>query len=340
MGVNGLTNMPTGSTSVIWEQTISLKKGSDYRFCGNFKNLPQCTFDTFPKVTVQLSSGVSRTVTINTDASNVCDWQKISFCFRAAETSVTIKILLKEDSLGDGNDLAIDDISVQKLGDPNLATTMMHQYGTQVVTASINTIGLSDDYLPFDPSECNNLFSWFWYVVSLRDGHYDPDGSWGIGNSVIGSWMSNPVTTGFTTGPGWGLTTNFPGFTFEWGKQYAFGMVTQSCCTECVDSGWTVHHVYVSRRRKSYEKINSKSEILSLPSKTFSKPKSESEYSKSGLEITSSKSGQKDGHRLVNEKDIEKLMELVETFKSTKRYKELYQKYKGGSNKAYEELRK
>lgn len=334
--VNGLTNMPSGSKTVIWKRTISLKSGSEYRFCGNFKNLPQPTWDVLPEITVKLSTGISHSVTIDTDSDQGCDWQKVSFCFFAT-ASVTVEIVLKEDSLGDGNDLAVDDISVQELVDPALTTTVMHQWGTQVVYASINTIfDPNDDYLPFDPEECNLNFPWYWFVLTLSNGVPNFAAPWGVGNE-IGSWRINP----WSSGSPWGLTTNFPGFTFQWGKMYALGMTTNRCCKECVKRGWTWHVVFIGKTGiptfkdsflvKEAGEINSK-KSLSISQDTLSRSNSESEYSSgSGLQVTASRSVEKDVVFSINAKDLTKIDQTIEKYESSKSFQQLYAKHESNA---------
>jgi len=237
--VNGLTNQPAGSKSVIWGQKIEKLKKGRYRFCANFKNLQQCTYDVLPEVTVEVSSGWSQskqTVTIDTDQDKSCDWQRISFCFYAAN-QVTVKIILKESTLGDGNDLAIDDVSIQEVGDPKLTTTIQYQYNTKKVLGSINTISTNDDMLP-----CKGFYSWSVFTVqSFSGGTFTINWSapFGWGNSMY-SVRYNP----YAVGPPWQLTTFFPGFPFSSNKLYAIGMKTSSCCEECLDKGFTYHVVY------------------------------------------------------------------------------------------------
>jgi len=241
--VNGLTNQPAGSKSVIWQQKVEdLKKGKRYRFCANFRNLQQCTHDVLPLVTVQLSTGISRTVTIDTNQKDSCDWQQISFCFNAGSGSrVTVKIMLKESSLGDGNDLAIDDVSVQELADPQLTTTVQHQDNTNTVVGSLNTISTKDDKLP---AGCGGRYYWFVLTVrSYSSGMFTIDWSAprGWGNSMLSVRLSP-----FAVGPPWKLTTSFPGFKFSANKLYAIGMVTPECCEGCLAHGSTYHVVYPS----------------------------------------------------------------------------------------------
>ena len=236
--VNGLTNQASGSQSVIWEQTLTgLDPEKEYRFCGNFKNLPQCTFDVLPQITVQLSSFYSETATINTDASDPCDWMNLNFCFRGQEEMV-IQIILDEGSLGDGNDLAIDDLSVQELKDPNLNISVLHQGEPQEITGSINTIDPSDDALPYSTEICDQPWFWFVFTVDNYSGGtitIDPAATYGWGNDIGGSSIFNPPSSG----PNWDLTTNFPGFPFADDVLYVVGMQTPSCCEDCVDDGFT-----------------------------------------------------------------------------------------------------
>jgi len=238
--VNGLTNQPAGSQSVIWQQKFYTLKGRRYRFCANFRNLKQCTHDVLPVVTVQVSSGFSQTATIDTDQDDSCDWQQVSFCFSAG-SYVSVKILLKESSLGDGNDLAIDDVSVQELGDPQLTTTVQYQYGTNDVLGSLNTISTMDDMLP---EECGGFYYWFVLTVQSYSGgvvtiDWSAPGGWG--NSV-NSIRINP----YAVGPPWHLTTLFPGFGFLSNTMYAIGMVTPECCEGCLAHGSTYHVVLPS----------------------------------------------------------------------------------------------
>ncbi|MAT89176.1 MAG: hypothetical protein CMC35_00670 [Flavobacteriaceae bacterium] len=240
--VNGRTTQPAGTSSLIWGQRLQLDPEKEYRFCANFKNLPQCTFDILPELIIETNTGYSQTVTINTDPSDPCDWQMESFCFQG-DRRTAIRIRLSEDGLGDGNDLAIDDISVQELVDPNLSITVQHQGNPQQVTGSINTISTSDDVLPYDPDLCRE--PWYWYVITLDSasgGSFVIDFSepYGWGNNT-GYSLFNPTTSGATP---WDLTTNFIPFPFQQNTLYLVGMTTPSCCEDCTDDGFTYQVIY------------------------------------------------------------------------------------------------
>lgn len=230
--VNGKTQQ--GGNSVIWETTISgLNPKGKYKFCANFKNMPQCTFDILPNVNMEAvgsqSTGFS---TISTNPNDPCHWITKDLDFIATGTSMTIRILLDETGNGDGNDLAIDDISVSELIDPELNISVLHQGNPQQITASINTIDPSDDYL--HGKECD----YSWYVaevtsfpplnIDMQTLEYGNSG----GNSTPGN---SP----------WNLTTTFPDYNFNQNQLYVIGMYTPAC--ECYDEGFTYQLTFNNR---------------------------------------------------------------------------------------------
>lgn len=241
--VNGRTQQSAGTQSGIWGQTLSgLDPEKEYRFCANFKNMPQCTFDILPTISIVTSNGYTHNAVINVDPSDPCAWQTESFCFRGAQT-VDIRINLDEDGNGDGNDLAIDDISVQELADPNLSITVQHQGNPQQVTGSINTISTADDVLPFDPEICEE--PWYWYVITVDTYSggvvtFDWSAPYGWGNDT-GYSLWNPGTSGATP---WNLTTNFVPYPFAPNTLYFVGMYTPSCCEDCVEYGFTYQLIF------------------------------------------------------------------------------------------------
>ncbi len=115
--VNGLTNQPAGSTSVIWSQQIVLPsdaglKGADYRLCFRYLPLPQCCFDIQAKPILLVNDG-------RIPLTDVCDEDTgcghlYAATFHGAGT-INLQIVLPEDGKGDGNDLLIDNISMVKI---------------------------------------------------------------------------------------------------------------------------------------------------------------------------------------------------------------------------------
>ncbi len=227
MTVNGRTQQM--STAVVWEQTIGgLEEGESYRFCANFKNMPQCTFDILPQIFLNAGMTSSGAQTINTVASDPCDWQTVDIIFTATGSTQNVRILLDEGGNGDGNDVAIDDIYIGKLADPNLEITVQHDPTTDQITGSLNTIATGDDTLH------GNCEEYYWYVAE----------SSGFPVSIIWSTFSYGNGSGSllppfasVPGPNWDLTTTFPGYTFDSNKLYVIGMYAPQC--GCYDEGFT-----------------------------------------------------------------------------------------------------
>lgn len=115
LAVNGDTRK-TGSR-MVWSQTISVTPTTGYQFCVYLRNLEQCALDVKPKVELRFSSPPDRTnpSTIIADSCSKCDWkrEKRRIVIPAGVVSLTAEIWLDESGEGDGNDLAIDDISLK-----------------------------------------------------------------------------------------------------------------------------------------------------------------------------------------------------------------------------------
>jgi hypothetical protein len=244
MVINGKTQQPVGTSSVVWEQTLTLDIDKEYKLCANFKNMPQCTFDILPEIQFEIDGQLFGWEQINTDPNNPCDWLQITECFTGKNDFATVKILLKEDGIGDGNDFAIDDISVQQKLDQNLSLTVQNQGNPQQITGSINTIDTVDDTLANEGTCFNDDdYKYYWFVYELSSFPFNapidfvnmaPNSfSW---SSNIGGYSSQLPTS---TNPVWDLTTTFPNYTFENNKLYVVGMYVPSCCDSCYDEAWS-----------------------------------------------------------------------------------------------------
>jgi hypothetical protein len=112
--VNGATGR--SGSRVVWSQEVPVIAGRHYRFSANFRNLPICSFDVTPEVTLRLSASTDAAVpfAIHTGVSDPCHWQQESRTIHipAGVTLLTCEIWLDETGNGDGNDLAIDDIAL------------------------------------------------------------------------------------------------------------------------------------------------------------------------------------------------------------------------------------
>lgn len=245
--VNGRTTQPAGTTAVIWQQSIQIDFEKTYKFCANFKDLPQCTFNIKPEIRLEVNGQLYDWITIDTNSDDPCDWQQISECFEGEQDILDIKIHLKEDGLGDGNDLAIDDISLQAKLDQNLNISVLHQGSPLQITGSVNSINTTDDTLVVQDTcvEQNNGDQYFWFVYELELSafpftnpldfiNYVPDTfAWSSNNGGFNSQLpgsANPV---------WGLTTTFPNYVFDPNKLYVIGLYVPSCCDSCYDEDWS-----------------------------------------------------------------------------------------------------
>ncbi|MGZ5444845.1 MAG: hypothetical protein ACXW5U_24085 [Thermoanaerobaculia bacterium] len=137
--VNGETGK-SGSRRV-WSQTVPVTPGREYRFCASFRNLPQCALDVKPEIEVRFS--VPSTVTssvVNTNATNGCDWtqETHSVVIPGGVTSLTTEIWLDETGAGDGNDLALDDLSLHEMQKANPNHVLVNIASSNLTTTSYN----------------------------------------------------------------------------------------------------------------------------------------------------------------------------------------------------------
>lgn len=246
MLANGKTQQ--SASSLIWTQDISgLRKGRKYKFCANFKNMPQCTFDIVPNINMEVAgAGSTGFSAISADPNDPCDWINKELNFTATGSSMTLRIILDETGNGDGNDVAIDDISVTELIDTELNITVQHQGNPQKITASINSIDTSDDQLPGGKCE------YFWFVAKVDS--YPPIsidfGTFASGNNGGNSNGSSP----------WNLTTAFPDYVFNQNTMYILGMYMPAC--ECYDAGFTYQLTFNNGLMNSNMSAEQKQQII------------------------------------------------------------------------------
>ena len=224
--VNGATGT-TGSRKV-WSQTVPVTPLREYRFCANFRNLPQCNLDVNPDVEVRFS--VPSTITsssINTNAANGCDWQAEtrSVFVPANVTSLTVEIWLDESAAGDGNDLAIDDLSLHEMVKASPGAVLVNIASSNLTTTTYNITA----------TPAPQTLSYYWEVCEVDS----------AGNCLTGTQVQNPsawwipgandfkgyVGSG-VLGP---LTT--PGI-FQVGKKYKIVYGVFDPCTSFTASTW------------------------------------------------------------------------------------------------------
>ena len=237
--VNGKTQK--SGSRVIWSQQITgLERGKEYKFCANFKDMKQCTFNILPNITISAGSFTTSQI-INTDDNDPCDWQKVEICFTATRSRINLKITLDETGNGDGNDLAIDDIALQQKLDPNYFITVQHHGNNNLITGSLNTISNADDTLLNEGCEYMEDYPYYWFV-------YEPiDPTAPLYSSVTPGtfgWSSNVAWSGPNVNGPWGLTTDFPDYPFASNKFYVIGMYIPSCCESCYTESWEYQITY------------------------------------------------------------------------------------------------
>jgi hypothetical protein len=186
MVVNGKT-CQTGS-KIIWKATASVTGGKEYVFCANVKNFKQCTFDITPFITVKFSvppnvpvpSTITAPIPVITNSS-ACAWLLIrgNVTVPIGSSSLTIEIWLMETGLGDGNDLALDDISLQLLSTMNPNYVEVNYTTTNIGGGKYN-VSANPPYFPWGSPG----YGYFWEVCRIDD----------ITGNPIPTIMLNPST--------------------------------------------------------------------------------------------------------------------------------------------------
>ncbi|OIO98105.1 MAG: hypothetical protein AUJ92_02055 [Armatimonadetes bacterium CG2_30_59_28] len=244
MVINGRTTQTTGSKT-IWKQTVAVTGGKEYRFCVYVKNLPQCTFDIRPQIDVKFSDpGNTPIANITSTAVNLpggqpCRWQLIatSFVVPIGVTSLTIDILLDEQGLGDGNDLALDDISLQEK--PQVPANYV------LINISTHNIGngkytIRADYPPNLPQTSN--CGYLWDVCEL-DANDNCIAANKVSNPPAWWTFPNPLYNDFNgyNGNNSNLNGPSPGV-FMIGKRYRITFAAWCDCEGLRQSSWLLQY--------------------------------------------------------------------------------------------------
>lgn len=201
MVVNGQTCQTTGKKE-IWKQTIAIQKDKSYSFCGNFRNMAACCFDVLPKVDVRFSigNGSNNLVNETINESPGCNWRLLKKQFNSgSNTSVTISVWLDESGIGDGNDLAMDDFSLNEIPQATIQQAMFGMNTSSIVDLGGGKFSFAItavNPLPTGVGDCG-----VWYEVCELDANKNCVSTMTVSNPPI--WWPLP---GYSTG------TNFPGF--------------------------------------------------------------------------------------------------------------------------------
>lgn len=226
--VNGATGRP--GPKRVWSQTVSVTPGAEYRFCAHFRSLPACALDVKPKIELRFSSpaGTSVSSTVNTNASNGCDWlqESRSIVIPAGVTTLTSEIWLDETGAGDGNDLAVDNISLQQMQPADPKELLVNIASSNMTATSFNVTAT-----PVHAQTHN----FTWEVCEIVPS---------TGACVAGTQVSNPAawgTPGAMTFPGYNGSATLSGTaagTFAVQKRYRITYSVFGTCTTRTFSTW------------------------------------------------------------------------------------------------------
>lgn len=236
--VNGRTTLSGGK--VVWRNTFVLTEGKEYIFCAKLKNLPACAFDILPEVQFLAGNTVINAATINADPSDPCDWKLISTPYSTVGASgpvtIVLKIRLDETGYGDGNDLAIDDISVRE---DVSATPPSTAFTYTVNPISQQKFGITASHPGF-PVDCD----YTWEVCEVDNQAICIPGT----NLSHPSWSTNLLNQTFGGYEGSGVwNPNLPNGIFTYGKRYKIILTVDCPCSKLARTEMNVSAVYGQR---------------------------------------------------------------------------------------------
>jgi len=259
-----IVNGQTGQTGVrtVWNQEIKFETGKDYKLCMTLRNLPQCCFNVNPKVTITYFDGIKRQTLGPIDVTvSSCPGQKVTFNISIPQNASptinsNISIDLDQSGLGDGNDLAIDDISLIKLNPfSSTATTFFIYPNTPTFYNSTDySVSVSLNSTPSLPAG-----SGIWWRVAELDQN---------NNEIPNTIVENPNSNW------WNIPCNFPGYNgtstvngtspgiFKTHKTYRIHFGTWGDCFSWTSASYTLRIDPASRKA-----------ILTPDNKPISRPK-------------------------------------------------------------------
>ncbi len=222
MMVNGLTNQTTGN-HLVWSQNVQVpatKTEQTYQFCAWFKDLKQCCFNQKPKITMQAQTqgvNAAQTTTIST-GNKRCDWQLVSTEVHvpAGVTNVNLQILLDENADGDGNDVAIDDISLATVDALATNETQFNFAGTWISPTQYNL--QTTPVKPFKP-DCK----YTWSAVKLGKSDMTPD------PATLQTWTAPSGAFNFN---GYPSSTAGPNGLFDIDETYEISLRVECDCAK------------------------------------------------------------------------------------------------------------
>lgn len=248
-----------------YQDGIPVNDSSTYSFCLHKQNLLQCAFDLEPEVYIKVfPAEVELTRTACDETLDACGWTRMSWQLKipTGVSAIAIEVWMDEQRIGDGNDLALDDISLQELNttpasfsDFNLKTTSVNTSGEYQITATAISLLAPGYNVAWVITDCSVDNDMGWENAAVIDGF---DAS----NQIL---LPASNWNGFsTTFPGYEAATNsyatstVPG-TFQVAKRYCIWRIVWNCCSSYAVTKIDIRKQPNLRLRKSATETNKES---------------------------------------------------------------------------------
>lgn len=222
MAVNGRT-MTNSSVAVYQQLNIPVEEDKEYVLCYYYKSLPQCAFEVWQdgNLTPVISGGSSTLNTCGKDTTGLCGWTKASYTVIPNGNTISFSLYLNQGGVGDGNDFALDDISLQE------KQVMPGIYSSFTPVPSTPTNGYRNYTATADFSPLPAGFDVTWRAVEIDCGF--------PANEFPGTaqtWTNSPYVTNF---PGYCCNTGGTnaGVFYE-ARCYKVTRTVTNCCYEDV----------------------------------------------------------------------------------------------------------
>ncbi len=223
MAINGKT-MGSAYGEVYSQTDIPVDPEKEYVFCYYYRRLEQCAFDVWDPRNL-VPSFINANATLNECDSDdeLCGWTKVSYTLVPEGNLISILLFLDENPIGDGNDFALDDISLkEKLEMPvgyhdfDINSSSSGNTFTMTGTATTSTLPTGFDVT--------------WRAVELDCNSGSPI----PGTAQV--WTTSPFFTNF---PGYCCNNNGTSAgIFSKNKCYQVTRTVSNCCYKDGISGW------------------------------------------------------------------------------------------------------
>lgn len=218
MAINGRT-MGSGQDVVYSQEGIEVDESKEYIFCAYYQHLPQCAFDVFKpgNINIEFEGADATQNDCADDDEELCGWTKVSFNLIPTGNMIDINILLDETGIGDGNDFALDDIS---LVEKQVMPTGYSSFNFQTLYSGGSTYPVTATAVT---SSLPAGFDVTWMVQEVKCTNTNT-----VLSGTTQIWNSNPFSTNF---PGYccSSSSSTPGV-FVVDRCYKIYRTVSNCC--------------------------------------------------------------------------------------------------------------